>query len=270
MTSSEDPRLLSGAYALDAVSADEAAAFEAEMRDSEELRGEIAGLSDTAVVLGLSVPPAAPPPALRSRLLDLIDTTPQLPRREVEAQAVAPATEPATDAPALPPETERMPDGAHRVPHRTRIRRRPVLLLAVAAVAVLLFGGGLLVDRTMFTPGSSQTTSAFSRIAGAPDVQRTEAAVAGGGTATVYWSHELNQSAVVLNGVQAPAHRTLQMWVVTGATAKSVGLFDPPAGQNYEVMKGALGAKQRVAVTVEPVGGSPQPTTKPIVVLPTA
>jgi anti-sigma-K factor RskA len=59
------------------------------------------------------------------------------------------------------------------------------------------------------------------------------------------------------------------MWVMTGATAKSVGLYAPPTGQSFELMKGALRADQRVAVTVEPAGGSPQPTTKPIVVLPT-
>ena len=266
MSSSEDAHLLSGAYALDAVSAEEAAAFEAQMRSSEELRGEIAGLTDTAAVLGLSVPPAEPPPALRARLLDLIDTTPQLP-----AEGPQPVTRDAEAAGTgeRSATAERMPEGTHQVPHRIR-RRRPVLLLAVAAVAVLLFGGGLLVDRALFSPGSSQTTSAFSKIAGAPDAQRTEAAVAGGGTATVYWSQSLNESAVVLNGVQKPADHSLQMWVVTGATAKSVGLFDPPAGQNYEVMQGALGPKQRVAVTVEPPGGSPQPTTKPIVVLPTA
>ncbi len=268
MTSSDDAHLLSGAYALDAVSKEEAAEFEAEMRSSEELRGEIAGLTDTAVVLGLSVPPAEPPPALRARLLDLIDTTPQLPAEESQPATATAEAEPA--GAAEPPATaERMPEGGHRVPHRIR-RRRPVLLLAVAAVAVLLFGGGLLVDRAVFSPGSSQTTSAFSKIAGAPDAQRTEAPVAGGGTATVYWSHSLNESAVVLNGVQKPADRSLQMWVVSGSTAKSVGLFDPPAGQNYEVMKGALSPKQAVAVTVEPAGGSPKPTTKPIVVLPAA
>ncbi|MCU1474556.1 anti-sigma factor [Amnibacterium sp.] len=261
MKSSDDAHLLSGAYALDAVSSEEAAEFEAEMRSSEELRGEIAGLTDTAVVLGLSVPPAEPPPALRARLLDLIDTTPQLPAVAPDAESAAPA-ESLTVA-------ERMPSGAHQAPHRTR-RRRPVLLLAVAAVAVLLFGGGLLAGRMLLTPGSSQTTSALTRITTASDVQRTEAAVAGGGTATVYWSQSVNESAVVLNGVQKPADHSLQMWVVSGASAKSVGLFDPPTGQNYEVMKGALGSKQRVAVTVEPAGGSTQPTTKPIVVLPTA
>ena len=267
MSASDDSRLLSGAYALDAVSKEEAAEFETEMRSSEELRGEIAGLTDTAVVLGLSVPPAVPPPALRARLLDLIDTTPQLPAEDAAQPTTQEAEAPA--AAELPAVAERMPEGAHQVPHRTR-RRRPVLLLALAAVAVLLFGGGLLVDRVLFAPGSSQTTSAFSRIAGAPDAQRTEAAVAGGGTATVYWSRSLNESAVVLNGVQPPAGHSLQMWVVSGATATSAGLFDPPAGQNYEVMKGALDSKQRVAVTVEPRGGSAQPTTKPIVVLPTA
>lgn len=266
MRSSDDAHLLSGAYALDAVSKDEAAEFEAEMRSSEELRGEIAGLTDTAVVLGLSVPPVEPPPALRARLLDLIDTTPQLPA--ADPQSANRKTEPA-DAGEPAVMAERMPEGAHQVPHRIR-RRRPVLLLALAAVAVLLFGGGLLVDRMVLTPGSSQTASAFSKIVGAPDKQSTEAAVAGGGTATVYWSQSLNESAVVLNDVQAPANHSLQMWVVTGATAKSAGLFEPPAGQNYEVMKGALGPKQHVAVTVEPTGGSPQPTTKPIVVLPTA
>ncbi|HEY0374759.1 MAG TPA: anti-sigma factor [Amnibacterium sp.] len=259
MKSSDDAHLLSGAYALDAVSSEEAAEFEAEMRSSEELRGEIAGLTDTAVVLGLSVPPAEPPPALRARLLDLIDTAPQLPA--AEAESAAPAESLAV--------AERMPSGAHQAPHRIR-RRRPVLLLAIAAVAVLLFGGGLLADRMMLSPGSSQTTSALTRITTASDVQRTEAAVAGGGTATVYWSHSVNESAVVLNGVQRPADHSLQMWVVTGATATSVGLFDPPAGRNYEVMKGALDSKQHVAVTVEPAGGSAQPTTKPIVVLPTA
>jgi anti-sigma-K factor RskA len=261
MKSSDDSRLLSGAYALDAVSSEEAAAFEAEMRSSEELRGEIAGLTDTAVLLGLSVAPADPPPALRARLLDLIDTTPQFPAADPEVQPAA--------APESPSAAERMPVGAHQAPHRIR-RRRPVLLLAVAAVAVLLFGGGLLADRMMQAPGTSQATSAFSKITAASDVKRTEAAVAGGGTATVYWSQSLNESAVVLNGVQKPGDRSLQMWVVTGATATSVGLFDPPAGQNYEVMKGALSTKQHVAVTVEPAGGSSQPTTKPIVVLPTA
>ena len=259
MKSQDDPHMLSGAYALDAVSAGEAAEVETAMESSEQLRGEIAELTDTAVVLGLSVTPADPPPALRARLLDLIESTPQLPA----ASTVEDESErsPAVDA-------ERMPEGDHVARPRARRagRRRSVLLIAVAAVAVLLFGGGLAVDRAMQPPSQN---AAFSQIASASDVQRTEAAVAGGGTASVLWSKSLNESAVVLNDVNRPSGKDLQMWVITGGTAKSVGLYRPPAGQQYEMMPGAIGPDQHVAVTVEPAGGSAQPTTKPIVVLPT-
>lgn len=255
MKSSDDARLLSGAYALDAVSQEEARAFEAEMRSSEELRGEIAGLTDTAVVLGLSVRPVDPPPALRARLLDLIDTTPQLVPEEVPEV-------PPVSAPAL-----RMPSGDHGAPRRPSWRRRPSVLLAMAAVAALLFGGGVLVDHALQPPTQAV---AFAQLNQASDLQRTQAAVAGGGTATVMWSDSLNESAVVLNGVNHPSGKSLQMWVVTGATAKSAGLYSPPNGERFEIMQGALQPKQAVAITVEPAGGSAQPTTKPIVVLPTA
>jgi anti-sigma-K factor RskA len=258
MKSQDDPHMLSGAYALDAVSAGEAAEVETAMESSEQLRCEIAELTDTAVVLGLSVTPADPPPALRARLLDLIDSTPQLPAESTEQDA--------QPAPAVA--AERMPEGDHLARPRARRagRRRPVLLLAVAAVAVLLFGGGLAVDRAMQPPSQN---AAFSQIASASDVQRMEAAVAGGGTASVLWSKSLNESAVVLNDVNRPSGRDLQMWVISGATAKSVGLYRPAPGQQYEIMPGAIGPNQHVAVTVEPAGGSAQPTTKPIVVLPT-
>jgi anti-sigma-K factor RskA len=260
MKSQNDPHMLSGAYALDAVSAGEAAEVETAMQSSEQLRGEVAELTDTAVVLGLSVTPADPPPALRARLLDLIESTPQLPAASV--QQAEPEAAPAAAA-------EPMPEGDHVARARARRvgRRRPVLLLALAAVAVLLFGGGLVVDRAIQPPSQN---AAFSQIASASDVQRTEAAVAGGGTASVLWSKSLNESAVVLNDVNRPSGKDLQMWVVTGATAKSVGLYRPAAGQQYEIMPGAIGPNQHVAVTVEPAGGSSQPTTKPIVVLPTA
>lgn len=262
MKSPKDSHLLSGAYALDAVSAEEAAAVEAEMRTSEQLRGEIAELTDTAVVLGLSVPPVEPPPALRSRLLDLIDSTPQLPAEPAQADEAEGEPAPAVPAPAL-----RMPEGEHAAPRRRAWRRRPSVLLAIAAVAVLLFGGGFLVDRSLQPPSDA---AAFAQLNQASDLERTQAAVAGGGTATVMWSDSLNESAVVLNGVDHPAGKSLQMWVVTGATAKSAGLYSPPGGERFEIMKGALKPKQAVAVTVEPAGGSSQPTTKPIVVLPTA
>jgi anti-sigma-K factor RskA len=265
MTSAKEPHLLSGAYALHAVTGEEAAEVEAAMLDSEELRGEVAELSDTAVALGLSVPAETPPPALRSRLLDLIADTPQL---GAEASA-GPTADAATRPPAEEPATAR-PEGAHVAPARRSRLRRPSLLLALAAVAVLLFGGGVLVGHVAQAPAAQEQDQAFAQLVSAPDVRRTEAAVAGGGTATVYSSDRLKTSAVVLNGVHPPSGKSLQLWRVSGPTAQSAGLYRPSGGQGYAILPGSIPPGQVVAVTVEPPGGSRQPTTKPIVVVPSA
>jgi anti-sigma-K factor RskA len=255
MKDASDPHLLSGGYALHSVTEDEAAEVEAAMVTSEELRGEVAELSDTAVLLGLSVPPEDPPPALRARLLDLISQTPQLPGEagdRTEEQASDPA--------------RAQPQGNHVAVGRAR-RRRPAVLLALAAVAVLLFGGGLLVDRVLQGQGTG-SPSAFARLTSASDVHRSEAPVTGGGMAIVYWSKSLDESAVVLNGVEQPGGRSLQLWAITGAKVVSAGLYAPTAGQHYRILKGAMTPNQALAVSVEPRGGSPKPTTKPIVVVP--
>ena len=255
MTSSRDPHVLSGAYAVNAVNAEEAAEVEAAMAASEELRGEVAELTDTAVLLGLSVKPVDPPPALRARLLEEIGVTPQL-------SPVAPR--PAAEPGPLP----RSGDGVTRVARRRTVR--PALLLALAAVAVLLFGGGLLVDRFVLAPGVSGATE-FARLTAAADVRRSEAPVAGGGSATVYSSKRLDESAVVLNGVAEPRDRSLQIWrVVGGTTMVDSGLYTPVGSAPYRLVKGALAPGEGFAVTVEPPGGSKQPTTKPIVIVPTA
>jgi anti-sigma-K factor RskA len=251
MTPHDDAHLLSGAYALDALTAEEAAALEAAMQESEELRGEVVGLTDTAVVLGLSVPPAAPPAALRGRLLEAIETLPQ------EA-APAGVTAEAETVPTP------MPNGVHVPPRRPRRRRgRMAALLAAAAAAVLIFSGGFLLQRTLLEPQGE-----FSRVTQAADVHIADATVTGGGTAKVYWSRSEHRTAVVLIGVETPSDRVLQLWSIRGDTVTSAGLYEPQGGDRYALLSGTPARGEQLAVSVEPAGGSPQPTTKPIVVVP--
>ena len=77
MTDREELHLLSGAYALNALEGDEKARFEAYLLTSEETRTEVASLSDTAVRIGLSTAPVAPPTDLKARLMAQIAVTPQ-------------------------------------------------------------------------------------------------------------------------------------------------------------------------------------------------
>lgn len=255
MTNREDAHLLSGAYALGAVTEEEAALVEAAMQESEELRSEVVGLADTAVALGLGLTPVKPPPSLRARLLDAIDSAPQEAPVAVDATA-----DPAAEV-RLVDETgrDRVPSGTHVVPRRRR-SRRPMVLLALAAAAAVLFGGGFFVQGTLLAPQSEYTA-----ITAASDVRNATARVEGGGTATVSWSESEHRTAVVLTGVSAPAGKVLQLWSVRDGTPTSAGLYDPRAGQRYAVISGTPNSGEYLAVTVEPEGGSTQPTSKTIV-----
>ena len=259
MNKQDDAHLLSGAYALDAVTPEEAQLVESAMEESEELRSEVVGLIDTAVTLGLALPPVTPPPALRSRLLDAIELTPQ------EAPQVGSVEEPVSERPepAVSTTSDRpvpvasAPASGHVAPRRRR-RRRPMALLAVAAAAVLLFGGGFLVQRTLL-----ESQSEYMAVTSASDVRQVSAKVAGGGTATVSWSRSEHRTAVVLNDVEAPSGKVLQLWSLRGRTVTSAGLYEN--GERYTLISGTPSAGEQLAVSVEPDGGSAQPTTKPIV-----
>lgn len=261
MNKRDDAHLLSGAYALDAVTQEEAQLVESAMVDSEELRSEIVGLADTAVAIGLAVQPVAPPRALRASILDAIQSLPQeapeaeTPQR-IPVESAAPQRIPVESQPA--PVTATAAVGNHVVGRRRRRRRRPMVLLALAAVAVLLFGGGFLVQRTLL-----ESQSEYMAITAAPDVHTVAAKVEGGGTATVSWSRSEHRTAVELNGVTAPAGKVLQLWSLRGETVTSAGLYEN--GERYTLISGTPSSGESLAVSVEPDGGSVQPTSTPIV-----
>jgi anti-sigma-K factor RskA len=253
MTKRDEAHLLSGAYALGAVTPEEAELVESAMAESEELRSEVVGLADTAVALGLGLPSQAPPPGLRAKLLDAIEFLPQ----EAPEEPVADTVDELTPVGAAP--VTAMPAGGHVVSRRRR-RVRPMVLLASLAAAVVLFGGGFLVQRTLLEPQSEYTAVIQAR-----DAQTVQAPVSGGGIATVSWSKSEHRTAVVLRGVTVPSGKVLQLWTIRSGTATSAGLYQPTDRQRYTVISGTPNSGESLAVTVEPDGGSTQPTTQPIV-----
>ena len=239
MTDCYDRATGSGAYALNALSAEEAAEFEAALAESEDLRAEVAGFVDTAGLLALAAPPVEPSAALKGSLLAALDGAPQ----------------PATEEHSA---TKR----AHVAPRRARSPRRRALLALVAAVAaVLLFAGGALAGSLL---GGGGTADRFAALNAAPDVVRLTTPLPEGGSASVVASAKLGMSAVVLNdAARLPAGKTFQVWYVEKTRMASAGTVQPAGGTVYRMLGGHYKGEQ-IAMTIEPEGGSPAPTTQPM------
>jgi anti-sigma-K factor RskA len=275
MTDHDEKHLLSGAYALNSLTPNEAADFEKYVEGSEEARAEVAALSDTAVRLALSTPAVQPSSELKTNLMAAIRRTPQL----------EPIAEP-FGADATPASVE---TGLHRhgpaartagpAERRAQSRwfTRPTALLTAAAAAVALFVGGSFFGQTLAPHPADNTAlqaqaSSLVQLSAATDVQRASSVVAGGGQATLIWSLDLRRSAMLIDKLPAlPTGKTYQLWYIDAAGAKPAGTFESSdGGTTWHVLDGKMSGGDTVGVTVEPDGGSAQPTTKPIVAIASA
>ena len=98
----------------------------------------------------------------------------------------------------------------------------------------------------------------LARYAAVPGAQARVLGMAGSPLGTLV---RLPDGRVYLRLTQAPAEgRTYQLWQIQGGAPVSLGVF----GQ--DVLTAALPQGASVAVSVEPPGGSPQPTTTPLFV----
>jgi anti-sigma-K factor RskA len=255
MKHDNETHLLSGAYALDALTPAEVVAMEAAMAASEELRGEVAELTDTAVLLGLAVEPVAPPAGMRDRLLATIAATPQL--APLAEKASAPSDELETAS------TGRVVQGPKHW------FQRPTALIGAVAAAMVIFIGGSVAGQVLDQSSATvREASSFSTLFSASDLHHTATKTATGGVAIVMWSPSLHKSAVVLKDVATvPADKVLQLWYIDGTKITSAGLFTPSGDQKFEMLTRVPKSGEKVGVTVEPAGGSKQPTTAPIAVL---
>jgi anti-sigma-K factor RskA len=63
---------------------------------------------------------------------------------------------------------------------------------------------------------------------------------------------------------RAPEGRTYQIWVIEGDVPEPGGLFEPRGESVAAVVEKPLDEGDVIAVTIEPAGGSQQPTTDPL------
>ncbi|MFD5630095.1 MULTISPECIES: anti-sigma factor domain-containing protein [unclassified Streptomyces] len=243
-----DAHSLAAPYALDALEPDERRRFERHLRDCPRCTAEVRALTEDAVRLAWST--AAPAPAaLRDRVLTAVRTTPQEP------------------SPQLAPR----PRGLHQ-PERTRAPRfRPLLapLATTTAAAALVVASLFAVQATRTQDQLDQERAQAREIAhvlAAPDARAAGDRDAQGRGIGVVASASERRAVVTLSGYGTPSGgRVHQLWLMRpNENPRSLGLFD---GDTPLIADELNPAATSLAVTVEPDGGSAQPTTAPVVQL---
>ncbi|MFD8718265.1 anti-sigma factor domain-containing protein [Streptomyces sp. NPDC059629] len=248
----EDLHSLAAPYALDALEPSERRRFEKHLGGCDRCAAEVRALTEDAVRLAWST--AAPPPlAMRDRVLAAVRATPQEP---------APGQE---HVPNLPPHVW----GVQPPPQRRRPRPLFVPFATVTAAAALVVASLFAVqaNRTQDQLDAERTQSReIAHVLAAPDALTTNARDAQGRSIGAVASASEGQAVITLSGYGTPSNgRVHQLWLMRPhVQPRSLGLFKADAPL---VATGLTRTATSLAVTVEPAGGSAQPTSQPVVQL---
>jgi hypothetical protein len=252
-----DPHTLAGAYALDALTRADRAAFERHLGACADCRQEAASLRAAAARLGQAA--AAPPPSrLRQQVLARAAQTRQLPPPAGLYEPPAPAAGAGPARPALARRGLAWPAA-------------PRLAVAVAGGCLLIalgFGGLMLHTQHRLTQEQAHSAQ-ITAVLNAPDATMTTARTAAGGRATVVMSHA--DHAMVLTTARLPAlpaGKRYEVWLMGPAGVRPGGML-PPAhrGMTAPVVVSGLATAKMVGLTVETAAGARLPTSAPVLML---
>jgi len=243
---------LLGAFALHALPPDEAEMVQSHLAGCPEQAEQARQLRAVASRLP-AVPDAGdPPPRLRERILAAVASVPQdSPQRSAVPGAAATAARSvqarrgrATIIPFLP--------------------RASLVWAAIAAVFVGAFIGLVAWNVVLQTGGGDDVQRLAERASNVATLQAH--GVDGSGVVILYKNEK--KALVVGDGLRAldAAANTYQLWAIdSGGTPKSIGLMQAGAdGHVLAVVPFDPAVAGTLAVTIEPAGGSGQPTSAPI------
>jgi len=251
---------LTAVYALGALdTAAEVARFERHLAGCQGCTSEVHGFRETATRLGMAVS-REPPPALRAAVMGEVARTSQLPATGDGARYRRP------------------------VPRRTLLPRLAVAGAAVGVAAAIALGVVLVntqnqLDQTQQQLGQARrqlaTTktqlAAINAVRTAADATLVAKATTIGGTVTVVKSASMHEIVVTTHGLPPPrAGKVYQLWLIgtNGNKIRSQGLLGTSrGGRTGPVLVSGVLPGDIFGITVEPAGGTVQPTVAPIVAI---
>ncbi|QIP87338.1 anti-sigma factor [Streptomyces sp. Tu 2975] len=241
-----DLHLLTGAYVLHALPPGELADFERHLPGCPSCSEEVRELAATTGKLASAVA-VAPPPVLKQRVM-----------ARIAAERQAP--------PVVPRQSRR---GSTR---RRRALSRFALAASLAAAATLGSAALWQYQEAQSARDAAQRTERraadLASVLAAPDAKVVSAGLSEGATGTVVVSRARNKAAFLAAGLPKPTEgKVYQLWFADGGSMRSAGLMDGSGATAAVVMEGPLDGASGIGITVEPAGGSPQPTSDPLALM---
>lgn len=237
----QDTHTLTGAYALNALSPTESARFEDHLADCDSCVQEVRGFAETSARLAAATA-QTPPAELRARVLEEVARTRQ-----------------------LAPAPERLPEPRAR-------RAWPWMLgLALAAcVAAIVALGAVVLDQGRQVDELHANEQRIAAVISAPDAVSTSAEPMEGVSVTVVSSEALGDLVFSAHGLEDLHEEDYQLWLTRddGSVYSAGVLSVDEAGFVLPVLAEPEEGTEGVAVTVEPEGGSDQPTSDPVMAMP--
>lgn len=267
---------MTGAWALNALDSEEREQMLRYLEEDPEAAAEALSFEETAGELASSLPPLAPRPELKAAVMARIATTRQLsPLPETDEPADgADGTDVADAGPAPAAPAEVVPLERYRASVR-RNRWAAVaatLLLVTTIVGVGLWNGERAAQqevRASLEAMASQQASneeeraVISMIMGSEDLSHLTVPSRDGGSLQLMYSRE--QQAMIVQAAGLPAlaeDETYQLWMIDGDDIGSAGLLEgPDAARTHQ---GPIPEDVTLGLTIEPAGGSLQPSMDPL------
>ena len=249
--SHEQFRDLAAGFVLDALEPAEMDAVRAHLATCTEPHPELVELGGVAAYLAELPEPVEPPAALKGRLMAAIEA-------EVAATRRAAAAE---DQKKRPAPTSIDAERQRRLPLFTP--RFALQLAAVLLVAVLGAWDLLLLGQTQTAQQEARTLRDAIAAAGAPGahvggIAGTKEQPAASGFVAL--SPTGGTGYLVVEGLApAPAGKVYQAWFIAAGVPRSAGVMTTSDGLAVLALSGA-DPVETVALTIEPAGGSVQPT----------
>lgn len=260
-------------YALDALAADERAAFESHLTACALCRAELRAHTEVAGALACAARALPAPGSLRARVL-------------ADARRVRPIGLPAPDGNTVPARPA-APLTLHAETAGASAARRTPRLTAAAGIVLAIAGLSLYQVRRRARAHAEQRRAAVDSARTSAErmeaqlAQRDSAidAIMEGGraltlaargrtpSARMHWNRARGHIVIAARDLPpAGTGRTYQLWAIREGEPASLGTFDTDARGRATVLLRVDSALSFdvTAVTEEPAGGSPLPTTTPL------